>query len=460
MVRCPWFDRVARLVCYAAIYLLACTAILSAAGVTPTGWERASNKWTTVGGAAQDSTGVPLQQRTADGYLLTVAELAAGGTVTANQGTAGTAGWPVKPGAREGVTGRFLAVTDQDQVAVVDTQTATLAGTVTAARVATNPIAGQSGLQGGAGASTANSVRVALATDANTVQLAANQSVNVAQINGVTATMGNGISGTGVQRVTLASDSTGQVALATGANVIGALTANQSTNTAQINGVAPTMGNGISGTGVQRVTLASDSTGQVTLATGANTIGALTANQSVNTAQINGVAPTMGNGASGTGVQRVTLASDSTGQVTLAAGSATIGALTANQSTNTAQINGVAPSMGNGTSGTGVQRVTLASDSTGQVATEDALLIVRAGSQYNLALAASTALTVPGSSTRALIMAEGGAIRWTDDGTVPTATTGMRLLQDAALGYKGTLSALRFIRETAGGTINVQYYDE
>ena len=41
-----------------AIYLLACTAILSAAGVTPTGWERASNKWTTVGGAAQDSTGV------------------------------------------------------------------------------------------------------------------------------------------------------------------------------------------------------------------------------------------------------------------------------------------------------------------------------------------------------------------------------------------------------------------
>lgn len=51
----------------------------------------------------------------------------------------------------------------------------------------------------------------------------------------------------------------------------------------------------------------------------------LAANQSVNVAQINGVAPTMGNGGSGTGVQRVTIASDSTGQVALAAGTQTVG---------------------------------------------------------------------------------------------------------------------------------------
>jgi hypothetical protein len=44
-------------------------------------------------------------------------------------------------------------------------------------------------------------------------------------------------------------------------------------NVSQINGVAPSMGNGISGTGVQRVTIASDSTGQVTLAAGAAVIG-------------------------------------------------------------------------------------------------------------------------------------------------------------------------------------------
>ena len=42
----------------------------------------------------------------------------------------------------------------------------------------------------------------------NLVALAANQSVNVAQMNGVATTMGNGIAGTGVQRVAIASDNT------------------------------------------------------------------------------------------------------------------------------------------------------------------------------------------------------------------------------------------------------------
>jgi hypothetical protein len=40
------------------------------------------------------------------------------------------------------------------------------------------------------------------------VSLAANQSVNVAQVNGVTPLMGNGVTGTGSQRVTIASDNT------------------------------------------------------------------------------------------------------------------------------------------------------------------------------------------------------------------------------------------------------------
>ena len=46
------------------------------------------------------------------------------------------------------------------------------------------------------------------------------------------------------------------------------------------------------------------------LATGAAVIGALVANQSVNFAQVNGVAPAVGAGASGTGTQRVILATD------------------------------------------------------------------------------------------------------------------------------------------------------
>jgi len=48
----------------------------------------------------------------------------------------------------------------------------------------------------------------------------------------------------------------------------------------------------------------------------------------------------------------------------LPAGAAIIGALSANQSSNIAQMNGVAVTMGNGTSGTGVQRVAVASDNT------------------------------------------------------------------------------------------------
>lgn len=39
----------------------------------------------------------------------------------------------------------------------------------------------------------------------------------------------------------------------------------QNVNVKQINGVAPSMGNGVSGTGVQRVTIASDSTGVISL---------------------------------------------------------------------------------------------------------------------------------------------------------------------------------------------------
>jgi len=57
-----------------------------------------------------------------------------------------------------------------------------------------------------------------------------NVSTNIAQVNGVTVTTGNGVSGTGVQRVTLASDSTGQVALATGTNAIGSVNLSPTTS--------------------------------------------------------------------------------------------------------------------------------------------------------------------------------------------------------------------------------------
>jgi hypothetical protein len=59
-----------------------------------------------------------------------------------------------------------------------------------------------------------------------------------------------------------------------------------------------------------RVELPTDGTGVVGLATGANTIGALTANQSINNAQIAGNAAAVNSGNLSAGVQRVTLATD------------------------------------------------------------------------------------------------------------------------------------------------------
>lgn len=52
----------------------------------------------------------------------------------------------------------------------------------------------------------ANGTKILVTPDS--VALPANQSVNVAQINGVTTLMGNGVTGTGAQRVTIASDNT------------------------------------------------------------------------------------------------------------------------------------------------------------------------------------------------------------------------------------------------------------
>lgn len=73
--------------------------------------------------------------------------------------------------------------------------------------------------------------------------LEANQSVNVAQINGVTPLMGAGNTGTGSHRVTIATD---QLPVAV--------------NLDTVNGVDLLAGNGVTGTGSPRVTIASDNT--------------------------------------------------------------------------------------------------------------------------------------------------------------------------------------------------------
>jgi len=80
-----------------------------------------------------------------------------------------------------------------------------------------------------------------------------NSDANLKTVGGNTVLTGNGVTGNGSQRVTIASDNT-----AISVNNTQQGTASQ--NVAQINGVTPLMGNGTTGTGSQRVTIASDNT--------------------------------------------------------------------------------------------------------------------------------------------------------------------------------------------------------
>lgn len=94
----------------------------------------------------------------------------------------------------------------------------------------------------------------------DSVALPANQSVNVNQLAGTTTDTNSGNKSAGTLRVVLATDQPALTnkLLVTPDSV--ALPANQSVNVSQMNGVTVTMGNGVAGTGVQRVAIASDNT--------------------------------------------------------------------------------------------------------------------------------------------------------------------------------------------------------
>ncbi len=92
------------------------------------------------------------------------------------------------------------------------------------------------------------------------VSISGNQAVNLAQLAGTTTDTNSGTKSAGTLRVVLATDQPALTnkLLVTPDSV--ALPANQSVNVSQINGVTPLMGNGATGTGSQRVTIASDNT--------------------------------------------------------------------------------------------------------------------------------------------------------------------------------------------------------
>lgn len=86
-----------------------------------------------------------------------------------------------------------------------------------------------------------------------------------------------------------------------------------------------------------------------------------------------------------------------TNAVQITAGAAVIGALTANQSVNFAQLNGVSPASGAGTSNTGTQRVILASDqATLPVSQGLSFVTADSGHLTSASLAAGATVTLDG----------------------------------------------------------------
>ncbi len=66
--------------------------------------------------------------------------------------------------------------------------------------------------------------------------------------------------------------------------------------------------------------------------------------------------------------------------------------------------------------------------------------------------------SVPANAIYVIIEPEGAAVRWRDDGTTPTATIGMGLVSGAYLTYRGDLTKIAFIQQTASAKLNISYY--
>lgn len=77
----------------------------------------------------------------------------------------------------------------------------------------------------------------------------------------------------------------------------------------------------------------------------------------------------------------------------------------------------------------------------------------------NAQLATVQTLTVPAGAVRASVQNNGTqAVRFRNDGTAPTSTTGQRIPAGATVEFVGSLATLQFIQEASGTTLDVIYY--
>lgn len=84
--------------------------------------------------------------------------------------------------------------------------------------------------------------------------------------------------------------------------------------------------------------------------------------------------------------------------------------------------------------------------------------LVPMGYQQITNLSASKNLTVPVGARVARIICETQAVRWRDDGGVPTTNVGMPLAVNTELMYDGNLGIIQFTEQVASAKLNVAYY--
>lgn len=170
-----------------------------------------------------------------------------------------------------------------------------------------------------------------------------------------------------------------------------------------------------------------------------------------------------------TGTAVVTLRADATTRsvsllAPIPAGTAIIGALSANQSTNVAQINGVAPLMGAGVTGTGSPRVTIVSDQVAipTIPTPAAAQVVKqaAVSFGTTAVRLTTDAAAPAATRRKLlfIIEPGGADNFFMGGSTVTssgATRGIRLYPGTLYSFDNDANDYFIISDTASQTVFV-----
>lgn len=66
--------------------------------------------------------------------------------------------------------------------------------------------------------------------------------------------------------------------------------------------------------------------------------------------------------------------------------------------------------------------------------------------------------SMPDKATHALLITETQAIRWRDDGTVPTTTDGMQLAVNTPFVYFGDIRKIQIVEVVVGAVVHVSYY--